>query len=51
MDRLSLLKNKFILRYLELNQIGFSKIFFKFYDKIITYTNNFFLELIVKNTF
>ena len=51
MDRLSLLKNKFILRYLELNQIGFSKIFFKFYDKIITYTNIFFLELIVKNTF
>ena len=34
MDRLSLLKNKFILRYLELNQIGFSKIFLNFMIKL-----------------
>ena len=44
MDRLSLLKNKLILRYLELKQIGFIRFFFKLNDKVKTLTKIYFLE-------
>ena len=51
MDRLSLLKNKLILRYLELKQIGFIRFFFKLNDKVKTLTNIYFLESRIKNIF